>query len=238
MIFRWGKFKFLQNHNGGCGGREKGSFTNPFQLSVSNTGWAGLILPVLKHLSSFDGWLFNVKAFISKLDFPFARQIYYSDAWGSPVVSTPHLYSIFCCSGLYMSWRRCSMGKIRPRGTFPRNSFILHWLKVEYFSKRKHFDLGFLIFFLFLKSLTKQICDGEGKNNNNKTGKGQIDSYTSTSGDINIFQKICFPRGRDLDLYRAMLVCNQNRTLVQQTLINYDKQIFFFFSPSKKSLGF
>lgn len=100
------------------------------------------------------------------------------------------------------------------------------------------FWFGIFDFVSFLKSLTKQICDGEGKNSNNKkTGKGNPDFYTLTSGDGNVFRKIYFPRGRDLDLYRAMLVCNQNKTLVLQTLINYDKQIFFFFSIQEK-LGF
>jgi len=60
-----------------------------------------LILSALKHLSSFDGWVFNLKAFSPKLDFPLARQIYYSDARVSRVVSTSHLHSIFCCSVRY-----------------------------------------------------------------------------------------------------------------------------------------
>lgn len=102
------------------------------------------------------------------------------------------------------------------------------------------FWFGIFDFVSFLKSLTKQICDGEVKNNNNKkTGKGNPDFYTLTSGDGNVFRKIYFPRGRDLDLYRAMLVCNQNKTLVLQTSINYDKQIFFFFFfPIQEKLGF
>ena len=63
-------------------------------------------------------------------------------------------------------------------------------------------------------------------------GKGQIDIYILTSGGGNVFQKISFPRGRDMHLYRAMLVCNQNKRLVLQTLINYDRY-FFFFHPRK-----
>jgi len=74
---------------------------------------------------------------------------------------------------------------------------------------------------------------------NHKAGKGQIDCYSLTSGDGNVSQKIRFPKGRDSDLYRAMLVCNQNKKLTLQTLMNYDKHIsFFFFFLSKKNLGF
>lgn len=65
--------------------------------------------------------------------------------------------------------------------------------------------LGIFDFVSFLKSLTKQRCDGEGENNNNKKEKGQVHFYALTPGDGNVFQKIRFPRGRDLDLHRAGL---------------------------------
>lgn len=63
-------------------------------------------------------------------------------------------------------------------------------------------------------------------------GKGKTTTQEKdfTYGDGNVFQKTCFPRGRDLDLYRVMLVCNQNKMLVLQTLINR--------FPTRKSLAF
>lgn len=61
------KMKFLQNHNGAGG---EGKFHQPFSTLFEQYR---LILPVLKHLSSFDGWVFHVKAFRSKLDFLFIK---------------------------------------------------------------------------------------------------------------------------------------------------------------------
>lgn len=148
------------------------------------------------------------------------------------MVSIPHLFSVFYCSGLYISLRTCSMGKIRPRGPLPRNSFILHWLKAEYFNKGKHFDLQLFTSFFKTKVWQNKRMMGRERTTTKKTGKGQIYFYTLRSGDRNVFRKICFLRGRDLDLYRAMLVCNQ-QTLVLQTLINDDKQLLFFFHPRK-----